>query len=102
MFATRQTYALDIHNVNQVPNRHGVYWLYWRGRLIYIGRAAGFAVSVRSRLHDHMAGREGRCTQVADMFAYEICLNPVARERSLLDGHKRLYGCLPACNDRIG
>ena len=43
-------------NVNLSPDKPGVYVLYVDGHLIYYGSSEK---SVRSRLQDHLAGREG-------------------------------------------
>lgn len=102
MFASRYNYAFMREIVNSVPTMWGIYRLYQGSECIYIGRAAGLNVTLRSRLHDHLAGRDGPCTQAADSFDYEICLNPVERERTELVEFRRRHFRLPRCNDRIG
>lgn len=79
-----------------------MYALYSNSEVVYYGRAQGGSVTIRSRLQDHKSGREGRCTQSAAAFNWEVTSTPIARERELLEEHKRLYGKLPRCNERIG
>ena len=45
-------------NVEIAPDESGVYVLYVGGHLIYYGSTEK---SIRSRLLDHLSGREGRC-----------------------------------------
>ena len=96
-----KTYPFTTENINNTFNEHGVYVLFDGGEIIYIGRAAGERVTIRSRLHDHKSGREGPCTKGASHYARERTSNPVARERELLGQHRREHGKLPRCNDRV-
>lgn len=90
-------------NINlYAPESHGVYALAVGTEITYYGRAQGGSTTIRSRLKDHLSGREGRCTQSALSFATEICVNPVAREKQLLVEYQQATGRLPRCNDRIG
>ena len=59
---TGQKYAFTDKNVNNAPASHGVYVLYDGDVTIYIGRASGEGVTIRSRLKSHKAGNEGPCT----------------------------------------
>ena len=95
-------YDFTKDNVDQSPDEHGVYALYDGQELIYYGRAAGYGVTIRSRLQDHYAGREGRCTQGADGYRREVTDTPIMREKELLEEYQRVYGRLPRCNERIG
>ena len=88
--------------VDLVPTVQGVYFLWQGDELIYIGRAVGEGVSIKSRLNGHLAGRDGPCTQAATTFTYEARLDGKAAEVSYLNGYHRRMGRLPRCNDRIG
>ena len=88
--------------VDGAPESQGVYVLIHGGDIIYIGRAAGSGVSIRSRLQNHLAGIEGHCTQAADQYAWEIRPDPVQAEIDYLTEYRTRYGRLPRCNDRIG
>lgn len=88
--------------IRNAPESAGVYALYKNGQVTYYGRAQGGSVTIRSRLASHKAGYEGPCTQSSVEFNYEVTSYPVTRERELLEEHQRIYGRLPACNDRIG
>ena len=84
-------------NVNLSPDKPGVYVLYVDGHLIYYGSSEK---SIRSRLQDHLAGREGQCTQVTDEFGFEIDLKPLKREQELILEYRSAFGVLPLCNNK--
>lgn len=86
-------------NLDKAPDSGGVYALYRGSTLIYIGRSKGETTTIRSRLKDHKAGREGPCTQSADGYRREPCTNPVTRERELLQEYQNAYSKLPRCNE---
>ncbi len=97
------TYAFSQENIDNAPDQAGVYALYDEGTLIYIGRATGGTVTIRSRLRDHKAGREGPCTKSATHCKREVTTSPVKREEELLEEYKRTHnGKLPRCNERVG
>ena len=89
-------YPFTDENVDRSPDQPGVYALYQDGALIYIGQSE---TSIRSRLQDHKAGREGSCTEAATHYRREVTSRPVAREKELLDEYYRQNGRLPKCND---
>ena len=93
-------YPFNQSNIDAAPNVHGVYVLYDDDGIIYIGRAAGEGVSIRTRFRDHKSGREGSCTQNATRYAREQSNLAVAREVELLKWYKEKFGRLPRCNDR--
>ncbi len=92
-------YDFTDENLDKVPNEAGVYVLYQRGSLIYIGRSGGGSTTLRSRLKDHKAGREGPCTQEAIAYRREVTSTPVSREKQLVDEYYNAHGQLPKCND---
>ncbi len=96
---TGDRYQTTDENVNAAPQVHGVYALYEGDITTYIGRAAGEGVTIRSRLQDHKAGREGPCTAAATHYRREELSRPMARERELLEEYRNRYGQLPRCND---
>ena len=92
-------YEFTDNNLDKAPDSGGVYALYNGSTLIYIGRSKGGTTSIRSRLKDHKAGRDGRCTQSADHYRREPCTNPMTRERELLEEYKNSNSKLPRCNE---
>lgn len=92
-------YEFTQSNVDSAPDKTGVYQLIQNGTTIYFGRAMGGSTTIRTRLQDHYAGREGRCTQQATHYRREPCSNPAAREKELLREYVNAYGRLPRCND---
>lgn len=96
-------YQFNEQNVGRSPDTAGVYALFDAfGECIYIGRAKGGGVTIRSRLQAHLAGHEGACTQRAVTYAREVTTSPVSREVELLEEFRSLHGRLPRCNSRIG
>jgi hypothetical protein len=77
------------------PELHGVYVIYNGNEIIYIGRAIGIGVTIRSRLQDHL--REVGIGSGTG-YAYEITEYAATRERELLQEYQRLYGRLPRYN----
>lgn len=96
-----QKYEFTSKNVDQSPNEHGVYLLYDGNVLIYIGRAWGKDVTIRSRLQSHMRGDEGACTESATHYSREVREDSAARELELLKEFRKTYGRLPRCNDKV-
>ena len=94
-------YAFTEETIDRSPDQHGVYQLEDGASIIYIGRAAGTGVTIRSRLRDHKGGRDGPCTKGASHFRREVTEAAVSREKELLEEYKRNNnGRLPRCNDR--
>ena len=99
MSITGDKYPFTTKNVNLAPQEHGVYALYDNNITIYIGRAAGESVTIRSRLQDHKSGREGPCTQGATHYRREVTSRAVSREKELLEEYYNQNGRLPRCNN---
>lgn len=78
------------------PDEPGVYGLYDGPEAIYYGSSER---SIRSRLQDHLAGREGPRTRAASHFGLEVTPYPLTREGELLREYRARYGRLPRCND---
>lgn len=98
MLPSDDMYGFTKENVDRAPNEPGVYKLYEKGTLIYIGMSE---MSIRSRLQAHYAGQEGRCTQAATEYQREPTKAAHARgvEAKLLQEYKRATGKLPKCNE---
>ena len=96
-------YLFDDDHIDGASNMRGVYALYYQADAdapVYIGRAAGAGVTIRTRLRAHKRGDAGKCTQRALWFKQEIDSYPVARERELIDEYKYAHeGHRPRCND---
>lgn len=89
-------YTFNEHNVDNAPAQPGVYALYRDRKLTYVGKASS---SIRTRLQDHYAGRDGQCTRASTQYKREVTSRPGARERELLQEHLQQHGKLPLCND---
>lgn len=97
-----QLYLFIKAYVDAAPAFEGLYCLYDSGELIYVGRAIGLGVTIRSRLQDHLAGRAGWCTQYATHFGWQFTSNAAQEEVNVLEAFQRRFGRLPRCNQRIG
>ena len=102
MAITGAKYSFNDTNVNNAPDKAGVYALYEGDILIYYGRAQGGDVTIRSRLQSHLRGDEGSCTKAASSFNSEASSSPVAREKELLAEFEKQNSRLPRCNSRVG
>ena len=85
--------------VSGAPKGAGVYALWQNEELIYYGCAHGAGASIRSRLLDHLSGKNP-CTARATHYAWELCRDPVRRERELLQEYEAQAKRLPRCNQR--
>ncbi len=92
-------YTFSKKNVDNAPDKAGVYALYQSDTTTYIGRAQGGSTTIRSRLQDHYAGRGGNCTKSATDYRRETSSNAASREKELLIEYKNKHGKLPKCND---
>jgi TPP-dependent trihydroxycyclohexane-1,2-dione (THcHDO) dehydratase len=99
---TGDLYAATAANLDISPDVAGVYELYENGNLIYIGRALGGTVTIRSRLKDHKAGRSGACTMSFTAYKRHVTSDAANLEVQLLSGYRAAYGRLPRCNERVG
>lgn len=99
---TSDRYEASNDNLSKAPDQAGVYELYEAETIIYIGRAQGGHVTIRSRLKDHKAGRDGNCTKGYTHYRRVITNDPASVEVRELESHKRQHGKLPRCNERIG
>ncbi len=85
-------------NLDCTPEAPGVYALYMDGRMIYIGRADGGSITIKSRLADHKHGHDGPCTQLFTHYTREVTMKVTARYNELLENYSRKFGTLPECN----
>ena len=95
-------YQFTETTIDNSPNEAGVYALYDGNVIIYYGRATGGTVTIRSRLQDHLAGRDGYCTQQATAYKRQTTSRSVSREKELLEEYEEINQKLPRCNERIG
>jgi hypothetical protein len=85
-------------NVGKAPRKHGVYALYQKGTVIYIGRASQEGVTIRGMLRRHLEGRQGPATAAATHYKREPSQRAKARTRELLKEHVTAHAKLPRCN----
>lgn len=85
-------------NVEQAPERPGVYALYTEDGVAYYG-VAGRGETIRSRLADHLSGRAAPGRSSAKYFNFEVTRFPLSRECALLEEHRRSTWAVPPFND---
>jgi hypothetical protein len=76
-------------NVELAPDAPGVYALFENGEVKFYGRAQGGHDTIRSKLGEHLAGRQAPGRVKAKLFSYEVTRYPATRERALLEEHRR-------------
>jgi hypothetical protein len=82
--------------VADAPEMPGVFALWEKDEVVYIGRATAPG-SIRRALLERLNGEQPSTASVSH-YAWEICLEPEPRELELLDEHKRAYRVLPRYN----
>src|SRR5688572_15509989 len=88
-------------HVDEAPASPGVFLLYRRGRLVYIG-LAGPGGSIRERLREHLLGQGGSCTRSATEFDFEASPYPVSLYRQYFAVYlSTSAGRLPAATRRL-
>ena len=92
---TGDRYTYNAENVSRSPDSHGVYELYYVDEVVYIGRASGIGVTIRSRLRDHL-GEPG--LKDATSYRREVTESAITREQELLAAFRRHFGRLPRHN----
>jgi hypothetical protein len=85
--------------VHRAPDSPGVYVLSLDDEVVYYGHAGGGDATIRSRLMDHLEGREPLCGCRITKCRWEACPDPMRRHSELLREHSRLFGRLPCCNE---
>ena len=94
-------FKFAFENLAFCPTYKGVFSLHDGDETIYIGKADE-ADGLRGRLQAHRRGDLGPCTQQATAYRRELHTDPSARQRALLEEHRRIYGRLPRCNELNG
>src|SRR5512143_3988420 len=92
--ADRKFKRFTLENVNRSPRKKGVYALYAKSTLVYLGQAAGHGDTIRSRLCDHFAAGDRSVTR----YKREPAVKPQVRLKKLLEEHVASFGHLPARN----
>ena len=98
-FKSKIRYPFVIWAISGAPDDPGVYALWRDDELIYYGSAHGEGASIRSRLLDHLSGQSNGCAARATHYSWELCRDPVRRERELLLEHEAQAKRPPRCNE---
>ena len=86
-----------IYAINGAPDDSGVYMLWEREELTYIGKTAGENSTIRSRLLDHFYLRR-RCGCKPTHYSWQLANDAHQREREMLFEHLQSFEALPRCN----
>jgi len=87
--------------VNGAPEEPGVYALWERGELLYVGSAPPGAATIRSRLMQHFSG-EIPCGCSPTDYCWRLTLQPQVLEKEWLGLHKLQSPTPPRCNVILG
>lgn len=90
----RKFKRLTLANVDVAPLKRGVYALYAKRELVYLGHAVGKGDTLRSRLRTHLAAAAHGLTH----YKRETSMQPKARLKALLDEYVAANGHPPAQN----
>ena len=71
--------------VEDAPNTRGVFALWLGEELVYLGHAAGGAVTIHSCLLDHLANSAADDPKRPTHYSWEVCADPAAREKQLIE-----------------
>jgi excinuclease UvrABC nuclease subunit len=84
--------------IEYAPDEQGIYAIFDKKELIYVGRAGDREHTIRSCLLDHKAGAKGACTDKATHYTWEINLQSASREAEVLAWFRQLHERNPRCN----
>ncbi len=90
----RKYKRMTLANVNVAPLQRGVYALYAKRDLVFLGHAAGKGDTLRSRLRAHLTAAADGATH----YKRETAPKPKARLKELLDEFVAEHGHPPAQN----
>ncbi len=71
--------------VEDAPKTRGVFALWANDELVYLGHAAGGAVTIHSRLFEELAKLAPDDPKRATHYSWEVCASPAERERQLTE-----------------
>lgn len=89
-------WKLEASLVREIPDQQGVFTLWQGEECVYIGYTPG-NISLRDRLHEHLALREQGLIEVTH-FTWETTPTPRTREGDLLSVYLHRHGRLPRYN----
>src|SRR3954462_2073062 len=76
--------------VDDAPKTKGVFALWANDELVYLGHAAGGAVTIHSRLFEELARLAPGDPKRATHYSWEVCSNPAEREKQLMGPRARV------------
>lgn len=84
-------------SIRSAPQWEGVYGLFERDELIFIGATGSLRRTLRECLASHSEGEHSECTRKATRYTWEIAALPETRESDLLaqfgERHRRKPRC---------
>jgi hypothetical protein len=89
-------YPFATYAIAAAPDEPGIYILWERGELTYIGSTAGDA-TIRSILSEHLAD-PAKCPCRPTHYSWRLARQPRFAEYVLLKDHLERFRALPRCN----
>ena len=89
-------YRFTASMISGAPGDPGVYALWDKDELIFIGRADGHGATIQSMLMEHYGGKIEPTS--ATHYSWELSRNPAAREAELLRNFEARYQRRPRHN----
>ena len=100
MSISGKRYAFTKKNVDKSPNEHGVFALFDASELIYVGRAAGNGMTIRSEMQKHLGTEDAVGAGKATHYCREATEDSEQRLNELLTEYKQANeGRLPRRNE---
>jgi len=97
MFLGMYRYPFATAFIEGAPDEAGVYVLWEGNEVTYIGTAGPGAMTIRSRLVEHIRGQH-HCSCNPTHYSWRLARFPQVAERELLSLHKLHFQDVPRCN----
>lgn len=97
-FLALQRYSFTREAIRFAPEAPGIYGIFEKGDLIYVGGTDAARSTIRQCLVGHHRAEFGACTLRATRYAWEITLSCRARAEAVLKSFRERHQRYPRCN----
>lgn len=99
-FLALQRYSFTREAIQFAPEAPGVYGIFDKEDLIYVGGTDAAHSTIRQCLIGHHGGAYGACTVRANRYTWEITLSCTTRAEALLQSFWERHWSYPRCHTR--